>query len=57
MSNATSDHNGTYAVNLINPTAATINLIAFYNADSFGGVEFYSIVKRYEVYSGSCRIY
>ena len=44
MSNATSDHNGTYAVNLINPTAATINLIAFYNAVKLDSAKRVSIV-------------
>ena len=45
MSNATSDHNVTYAVNLINPTTATINLIAFYSAVKLDAAKPVSIVE------------
>ena len=44
MSSAASDHNGTYAVNLINPTTATINLIAIYNAVKLDSAKRVSIV-------------
>ena len=44
MSSAASDHNVTYAVNLINPTTATINLIAFYNAVKLDSAKRVSIV-------------
>ena len=45
MSNAKSDHSVTYTVNLINPTTATINLVAFYNAVKLDAAQRVSIVE------------
>ena len=45
MSNATSDKSVPNAVNLINPTTATINLVAFYNAVELDSAKQVSIIE------------
>ena len=45
MSHTANDSTGTYAVNLTNPKAATINLVAFYNAVKLDASKRVSIVE------------
>ena len=45
MSHTANDSTGTYAVNLTNPTAATINLMAFYNAVKLDASKRVSIIE------------
>ena len=45
MSHTANDSTGTYAVNLTTPTAATINLMAFYNAVKLDASKRVSIIE------------